>query len=282
MSSFPSPLSQAAVALAPLLVAGAAHAQFIPGQYITAPALTNATHTDAWLAQSVVVEGEMVWQSTLSSAYNPGYPGFITSTSNWPAPIASKQGSTGHDAKLTKVANGTSGGPFPSSSSLYFGSFTGGANALGGTLAVGDTTPLANLATLVFQLEIGEASGSDFWDSADAGDAGDLPVLSYNGGTQQLLPTYAAITKALDNGSFAPPGGTESSTLYINTWLMQWDLSAIDNITDFSISFSAVAHTQLYAMRLDQGDTHTAVPEPAALGIAALSSLLLLRRRSHR
>jgi len=191
--------------------------------------------------------------------------------------MTSKTGSEGHDAGLVKLTNGSGGGAFPSSSSLYFGGMSDARNNYNGTLAVIDTTPVSGLANVVFQIQIGEIWGYDFWDG-DGDGASDLPLLSYNGGAQNLPATYAAITHQIQNDTYDTPTGEEP--VYINTHLLQWDLSSVaEPITEFSISFSGVQHAQVYAMRLDQSDTFSVVPEPAALGLCGIGMLLLRRRR---
>ena len=100
--------------------------------------------------------------NNLNSATFSGYGGFPGSSA-WPAPIGSNVGGSA-DAELSRVAGSpTGGGPFLSSSSIYFGNFAQVPNALGGTLRVADSTPLAGLQTLIFQIQIGEVLGYDFY-----------------------------------------------------------------------------------------------------------------------
>jgi PEP-CTERM motif len=246
------------------LLTTSARATFVPGASIVDPGLSGNIDSDVWT------------NAGLTGAANPGYGGF-PGTSAWPGPIQSSQGG---DAGLVKVANGAGGGVYPISSGLYFGGVSSVGNTLGGTLAVQDATALAGLANVVFQIQIGEALGYDFFNHA-------LPVLSYNGGSQNLAATVWQVTDQTPNGTFPVPGGG-TAPIYINTYLLQWDLSGISGITDFSISFSGVQHGQVYALRLDQSDvygnggTAPAVPEPASLallgcGVAAL--FVKLRKR---
>lgn len=219
------------------------------------PGLPGTTQYDAW--------------TTLHSAANPGFPTFPGSGA-WPGAIGSNLGG---DAELTKVANGAGGGPFPAGGSLYFGGFSGDINTFGGTLSVGDSTPVADLANLVLQIDIGEAATYDFFDHV-------LPVLNLNGGAQALAASYAVITSRVSTGVFQTPEGPEE--VYRNVHLLQWDLSGISEpITSFSIAFSGAQHAQIYGMRLDQSDVFAslaptqAVPEPASMalllvGVAAL------------
>lgn len=211
-------------------------------------ALSGNTQNDGWT------------NAALTSAANPGYGSFPGSGA-WPAPIPSN---VGGDASLNKVSNGTGGGPYPASSSIYFGGFSGDLNVNGGTLAVTDSTPVANLQTVVFQIEIGEASTYDFYN-------GVLPTLSYNGGTQMLTADYISLTQVY-NGTVEMPTGEEP--VYINTYALQWDLSGVsETISSFTISFTGVQHGQVYAMQLDQSDMMTqAVPEPSTYALMALGA----------
>lgn len=221
------------------------------------PALTGNTQHDAW--------------DDITSVNYPGYGSFPGSGA-WPAPIASNQPGSG-DATIDKVANGSGGGPYPAGGGLYFGGFSSTPNTFGGTLGVRDNTVVSNLSNVVFQVEIGEAWTYDFYNDI-------LPVLSFNGGSQQIAATTSAIVEQIDNGTVDMPTGPE--TVYINTWLVQWDLSAYaGTITDFEITFSAVQHAQVYSLRLDQSDTFATVnvPAPASLALAALGALTATRRR---
>lgn len=237
-----------------------ASAQYVPTAYFVDPALPGSTQFDKWTA--------------LTAGSNPGYPGFPGSGA-WPGPIGSNAPGSG-DAGLLKTANGTGGAPYPAGGSIYYGGFSGDINNNGGRLAVQDATPVANLANVVFQLDIGEAWTYDFYNDV-------LPTLSYNGGAQNIAPTANFLLEAVDNGTVTMPTGEE--TVYINTHLLQWDLSAIgDAITSFSVEFNGVQHAQLYGLQLDQSDEFVAyapVPEPTTLSLAALTGvgMLAIRRR---
>lgn len=222
------------------------------------PGLTGITDYDQW--------------NTLNAAAYPGYGSFPGSGA-WPAPMQSQ---TGGDATLNKVSNGTGGGPYPASGSIYFGGFSGDFNVNGGTLAVKDNTALAGLSELFFQIQIGEASTYDFWN-------GVLPTLSYNGGTQNLAATNSDLLEAYYNGTVTMPTGEEP--IYINTYGLTWDLSSIGvPITDFTISFTGVQHAQLYKLRVDQAAASAeAVPDSGttlAMMIPAIFAIGAVARRT--
>lgn len=225
------------------------------------PGLPGNHSYDGWLS------------SNLTAAANPGFPTFFTSTNPWPNAIGSGAPGSG-DATLNKLANGTGGGPYPAGGSIYHAGFSGDQNVNGGTLGVTDATPLADVKNVVFQVEIGEATLYDFYNHVK-------PVLSYNGGTQNLVADNLLTISKVFNGTITMPTGEEP--IYINTWLLQWDLSSIaEPITNLQVKFTSVQHAQVYALRLDQYDTYeaTAVPEPTAIaGLALTGGAALLRRR---
>lgn len=223
------------------------------------------------------------WNS-LSAASNPGFPGF-PGFGAWPHPINSQYGSsdgTGSEgawragAQLHKVSNGEGGGPYPSTSTPYL--YSGGADEIpnvdGGALAVRHVSPVEGLANVVFQIQIGENLGYDFYDQ-------EWPVLSFNEGNQRL-EAQVWVLEQYNDASGAPQGPPQEH--YINTYLLQWDLSGIeDAIAQFEIEFSVVQHMQLHAMRLDQSAVFsTAVPEPAGLSLLGMATLCLgFLRRKH-
>lgn len=223
--------------------------------------------------------------SGLSAGTNAGYPGFPGSGA-WPAPIASD---SGDDAGLHKIANGTGGGPYPASGSIYYGGFSGDINNNGGTLAVRDTTPLADVATIAFQIEIGEAWTYDFFND-------ELPSLLIDGTSYQA--SHSALIEQFYNGTVPMPTGDED--VYINTYLLAWDLTAAglnltSPVTSFDVQFTGVQHAQVYSLRLDQSDVAivwpsadpdpidpdatAAMPEPATASLMAIGGLVLLARR---
>lgn len=212
------------------------------------------------------------WDGLIGGNY-PGY-GTFPGSSAWPNAIASNTAGTG-DATLDRVEGGGGGGPYPGTSSIYFGSFL--SDVYGGTLRVADATPLAGLQTLVLQIEI----GSGFFEDS-------LPALTLNGLGGTVAPDFSGILNAYQNGTFTDPETGEELPVYVNTYGLQWDLSGIaDPITSFSIDFGAAVHSQVYALQLDQSDSGystSVVPEPGSLGLLGAGSLLLLagRRRLRR
>ena len=237
-----------------------AAAQFPTASFFVDPALPGTTQYDLW--------------DNFGFGVNQGYPGFPGS-GTWPAPIGSNGAGSG-DATVLKLANGAGGGPYPASASLYYGGFSSGLNINGGRLGAQDATPVANLKNVVFQLDIGESSGYDFFNDAQ-------PTLNYNGGSQSLAAAGSFLLNAFDNGTVSTPDGVVP--VFINTYLFQWDLSSVvDSISSFSIEFNGVQHGQVYGMQLDQSDTFAAygVPEPASLAMAALSGVAMLAVRRRR
>lgn len=224
----------------------------------------GTTSTDEWTS------------SGLTSASNPGFPGFPGSGA-WPSGILAN---VGGGSTLVKTANGSGGGPFPAGSGLYFGGFSFEPNLNGGSLAVQDTSPLLGVQTIVFQIVIGEALGWDFFNSA-------LPTLSVNGGAA-LNANYSSLFDQQPNGEFTIEG--ETFDLYLNTYALQWDVRDYD-VSSFQIDFTGVQHATISGLRVDQSTMAydfsvlpAPIPEPSTwllLGISTLA-VVCLRLRSNR
>ena len=205
----------------------------------------------------------------VNSANFSGYGGFPGSSA-WPAPIGSNGIASG-DADLSRIAGSpTGGGPFLSSTSIYFGNFAQVPNALGGTLRVSDSTPLANLKTLVFQIQIGEATGYDLYSA---------PALKINGGSSIVNPLFSGILNRFQSGTFPSPATGLDEPVYVNTRGYQWDISSLGAVTSFAIDFSGVTHSQIYGLQLDQSSSvfSTAViPEPNVGGLVLAGAFFFL------
>ena len=200
--------------------------------------------------------------------------GYSDRRAAWPAPIGSNGIGSG-DADLNRVAGSpTGGGPILSSSAIYFMGFDPLPNAMGGTLRVTDSTPLANLKTLVFQIQIGEATGYDLYSA---------PTLKINGGSSVVNPLFSGILDYFQNGTFPNPETELDEPVWVNTRGYQWDVSSLGVVTSFEIDFSGVTHSQIYGLQLDQSSSvfSTAIiPEPnvGGLVLAAAYFFLICRR----
>lgn len=236
---------------------------FVPGVALVDPGLSGSTQYDGWIG--------------LTNVNYPGYGNFPGS-SPWPGSIGSNRttgnvfnASEGGDAALARTGSGAGGGPFVSSSSVYFGGFSVTPNTLGGRISFADTTPVANVQTVTFQVQIAEAFGHDLFNGA-------FPVLSYNGGSQNLPGVFNQRIERFDAGTFQSPVGPD--TLWINTYFVQFDLTGVAGpITDFSVTVTGAMHSQVYGARLDQSDTFTSVPTPGAMALMGLTGLFAGRRR---
>lgn len=193
----------------------------------------------------------------LTAVANPGFPNAFNYTQPWPSSISSAGPG---DSSLSKIANGLEGAPIPSGQSLYFLGFAGGDNAFGGTLSLEDITPVADLATLALQIEIGGASGYDLWNN-DTTQSPDLSGVKLHyttttghsgvleADTAQLLDTFFSSTTDMPTG---PNGEDRPEDVYNRLYGLQWDLSTVGPISEYRIEFSAVEHSQLYHLRTDQ------------------------------
>lgn len=189
------------------------------------------------------------WQN-MNFVNFPGYGGYPGSSAWTNSPAANLPGSG--DAVLTRLAGGADpGGPFFASESLYFGSLVQITNRLGGTLRVSDPTPVAGVRTVVFQIQIGEAVGYDFHLPNGR------PVLKINGSTNGIAPVATAVLNRYQNGTFPSPETEQDEPVYVNTWGFEWHVPASPAVTSLAIDFSAVAHAQIYQIRLDQSATVT-------------------------
>lgn len=197
------------------------------------------------------------------------YPGYGSFPGNqpWPAPIVATDGSV--NASLNRISGAPGGGgPYPASEAIYFGSFTQIPNALGGTLRILDNAPLFNLRTIVFQIQIGEATGFDFHQPTG------FPKLSFNNGIEANA-TYTNLVNRFQNGTFPSPQTGLDEPVYVNTWAYQWNFGPSNGFETLYIDFSGVTHSQVYALRLD-GTTvlqsTPVIPEPSTLALLVLAA----------
>lgn len=305
---------QFTIAALTVLAASAAHAQTYTGIQDAIPTsvgLTGTVKDNGWYNLSASSQTKTVDGVTQTFAPNTGYPTVFQSSNPWPRPIASQVNTGGAAANLNKVGNGNGFGPYPAGDSLYAISFSNNYNTKGGTLGVFESNPVANLGTVVFQLEMGSANGYDFYEpgvasgtttlgTAGARPVGELAVASYfptlnltfaDNSTQSLAANFAAVTAKGFNGTIPMPTGPGGSNveepIWINLYAFQWDLSSFSNVASYSVTWSVVEHTQTYAARLTQSDVFTQVvaapvPEPQtyALMLSGLGMMgLMLRRR---
>ncbi|WP_309400293.1 PEP-CTERM sorting domain-containing protein [Cerasicoccus maritimus] len=215
-------------------------------QLITTLALVGAaTSTMAML--DITLPGtnvESSWTTLNAETYgNPNYPVFPTNAYTDPflAPISAQNGDT--TAEFTKTSGGGVFLPEDDGGGTY-NLFTPG------SWTVYDTSAIADLATVVFQVEA---------------NAELLPTLNYNSGAQALSADFSHV-------------GTDF-------FAYQWDLSGIgDDITSFEINWGpSGAHYSISGLQLNQGDTFAqVVPEPrtyALIAGLACGALILMRRQ---
>jgi len=208
------------------------------------------------------------------NAFNYFGYGSFPGNQPWPAPIEATEGSV--SAILNRISGAPSGGgPFLASESIYFGSFQQIPNSLGGILRLSESDPLFNLRTLVFQIQIGEATGFDFYTPAG------YPTLSINGEVI-INATYTNLVNRYQSGFFPSPDTGKDEPVYINTWAYQWNITPPVVFEDYSIDFSAVTHSQVYALRLDGTSViqnTPVIPEPSSLNLVLITILGLIGYR---
>jgi hypothetical protein len=150
-----------------------------------------------------------------------------------------------------------SGNGYFASQSIYDG---GGA----GLYSISDTSPLANLETIVFQLDTGTSIGV-------------LPSLNYNGGSQALPANWFAQA----DGEYSTFNFQTGQSFPTQNRAWQWDLTGL-GVTSYEILWGSVTNNHLtqYEFNLTTGDSFTQViPEPSAALLASFASIALFRRR---
>jgi hypothetical protein len=214
--------------------------------------LAAAAHSHAALSFDLPGNRENADWSELTSARHspPAYPSFGNYTDDWSMPIAANEGSDGA-AALNKLG----GGGFPSSTSIY-SFFTPG------TFAVTQQDPLADLATVIWQIDHSVPFLAE-------------PVLNFNGESQGLPPTF--VSRQRGNFSGTGPIGPFTTTLAA----YQWDLSGISGDVDrYEIVWQGGLHQSIFTMRTDEADQFAqVVPEPSLTLLSLGSLAFLLRRR---
>lgn len=221
---------------------------------IAGHAAANTTH-DAF----VDVAG-----SAAFDGFNELRAGRITAA-NLVAGIGSNVAGSANDATLKRLT----GGFYPASGGLYSWS-TDSAFSLNVASAV------ANLGAVTLQtfITVDTSQGVD-----GVLQAGYLPTLSYNGGTQQLAAVYTMTPVAGGLGMDGTP--LEASPNNPNYGYFSWDLSSVSApIMSFNVNFGLDTHSNALAFQLDQS-VAAPVPEPGtyALMLAGMGVVGFLARR---
>lgn len=204
---------------------------------VAAPTGTSASFSEGW---------EQLTKTAYSlTTYNFPGNGF------WPDLESQTGGAAGANV-LHKISNGSGGGPYPATGSIYYGGTSSTPNTAGGALAVVASGPgvLTGVKTVVFQIDIGEAWTYDFLSGA-------APVLTYTtaSGSTTISATFSSHYKEVYNGQVLMEGVMEN--LNINSYAYQFNLGTVTGITSFSISFEGVQHAQLYGTGLQQFNAAT-------------------------
>lgn len=241
-------------------VAVSAQANFV------AAGLGGTTSFDAW--------DELSRSTPQVANANPPFPGFPGNTP-WPEAIESvlTQGtaeSSDDDPTGDATFNKTSGFGYPAGGSIYSSPFGTG------TYIVEDLTPVADLATVVFQIQIGQGTGSgpgifDPWLTG-------VPTLTVDTTTAIGISVSPSNTAILSQGI----GDSDFGPINIGVLGVQWDVTGIsDPITSFGVEFGpSGTSSTILALQLDQSDTFSVapIPEPTSLALIGLGGLAMLGR----
>lgn len=261
---FPKMMHRATAAALSLAVLGSSQAMFVDAN------LTGTTDFDAW---------DELSRSTpqVATAAVP-FPGFATSASPWPeaiesvltqgtndpfsGPFDSDDDPTG-DATFNKV----SGFGYPAGGSIYSTPFGNG------TYAVEDLTPVANIETVVFQIQIGRGTGTGFG-KVDQWLDGET-TLTVNGTDEIAASNISRISSGVGDSQFGP--------INIGVLGFQWDLrNYIGQVNSISVGFTpSGTSTTILALQLDQSDVFTVapIPEPASLALMGIGTIAIIGRR---
>ncbi|MEM1108038.1 MAG: PEP-CTERM sorting domain-containing protein [Planctomycetota bacterium] len=225
------------------------------------PGLAGNTQFDGW--DNLTRTNPQVASTTTPFPF-PDFPG----AAPWPAPIESiltggvqDTDPTNDDPTGDAYFDKTSGNGYPAGVSIYTSPFGNG-----GAFQVSDDTPVTDIETIIFQIELGGGS---------SGFLSGPPTLTINNGST-VVPLLAeqVIDSVFDpNGPFGP--------LTINTFGYQWDVRGLGPISDFDIDFDTFGSTSntIFGLQLDQGSQFAQViPEPASLLMIGLGSLAMFGR----
>lgn len=153
----------------------------------------------------------------------------------------------------------TTGTAYPASFGIYE---WGGPRS---TFELSVSNAVSNLKSVTFQSFINVDTSQGVYGLLASGN---MPVLSYNGGTQLLAATSysaTAVAGGVDMNGNPITAANPSNPSYA---VFNWDLSGITApITSFSVQWATDAHANTIAFQLDQV---TAVPEPETYAFAAI------------
>ncbi|MBK1826812.1 PEP-CTERM sorting domain-containing protein [Haloferula rosea] len=183
------------------------------------------------------------------NGYTTSYPG----ATPWPGSIAANMTGSIGSATFAKL----SGNGYFAGSSIYDG---GGA----GTYSLSDASPLAGLATVVFQLDVGTPVGV-------------TPVLNFNGGSQALAADFSTMVA----GGYSTINFTTGQSFPTSNYAWQWDLTGLA-VSSYEIVWGSNTNNHLtqYEVNLTTGDSFAqVVPEPSVALLSLAGLFLSFRRR---
>ncbi|MBK1881294.1 hypothetical protein JIN85_02640 [Luteolibacter pohnpeiensis] len=234
-------------ALALGIISGSAITTATAGTYVSEGVYGNPFETITGTAAT------SIWSDVSENVHSSGFSSWPGSSA-WTATMSPNSTSgTTTDIEVERVSGSGSGlldgGPYPSDDTVYFGGLRI-SDSTGGVLKAVEVDPVDDLSEVVFQLQLGEANGSDLTTTAP-------PVLRYttSSGTYAITATIGSPASSFENGTYSNGEYDVDETVILNEYKFVFNLSAVsETILSFEVEWSQYMHSQLYGLQIDQKD----------------------------